>query len=575
MGLIGSRFQASEKGDHSNEDVVLPTSTESNVGTPARSSSKAERPPTSLLFEAIEGLKTDEQKCAQMTVAINSAASIVDQLVAAIQNPRPPPHTHQPGSQEGTQVFFATDRAQEQKDGSDGFGGNQISDQTSDLTYGQQDVVVATGLHAHGNAPGPQRWKELGDTDFYQGIVEQAKALGISKVLLFLHGYNTSHEAALSSLARLAVALQSGLLHGKVIPVAFDWASAAMLDKYSQLVRPLDAMVTGDREKVEQGAARFGKPLKHLMAACEENNLELHILAHSMGNYAISQILSAARDSNNVVDLKFSCVQSVTLAAADATREEISSIATAAYLHNARITLLSWPDNNPLTSLLLTALHGVPSLNGARGCLMSGELQRLKVLALMHTNSTCESVLTGLTGLEALSLSGADYTFDDNDPWNGVDLQNLCAMRSLRVLDLQDAEISARIKPEQINLFKLRMLVLSAHTKDQLSGMLQSQWLPWRLLDHMAILYPGNAKLQDAKVPRTWWSNGYLHMYLNAKRAGSLEQDAIDEERIRLFCSFWHAHSEMMPDDYTDYTTDKERDSEEEEPQVESDSDED
>lgn len=84
------------------------------------------------------------------------------------------------------------------------------------------------------------------------------------QVLLFLHGYNTSHEDALTALAKLVTGLQFG-----VIPVAFDWASAGMLTKYCELVRPLDAIVTGDREKVEHGAARFGKALKDLLAVCE------------------------------------------------------------------------------------------------------------------------------------------------------------------------------------------------------------------------------------------------------------------------------------------------------------------
>lgn len=83
------------------------------------------------------------------------------------------------------------------------------------------------------------------------------------------------------------------------------------------------------------------------------NGLQLHIVAHSMGSYALGRILLCGLQAYKTQDLERSsrCIQSITFAAADARRDEIQFIVdklTGQFLSQAQMTLFCSRDDNAL-----------------------------------------------------------------------------------------------------------------------------------------------------------------------------------------------------------------------------------
>lgn len=184
------------------------------------------------------------------------------------------------------QVFFGTDRP---ADASAPFGyGLARGDGT--VIYGRAQVSIPDS-HEIGELEAPPRWKFwdrenptkyvvlLGTSTFaepleFGGAVRALLAdAGRDDVLIFLHGYNTSFEDAARRTAQLAYDLKF-----PGVPMFFSWPSRAEEGGYP-----------ADEATVEWSAPHFGELLR--LALTGVGARKVHVIAHSMGNRALIDVL--------------------------------------------------------------------------------------------------------------------------------------------------------------------------------------------------------------------------------------------------------------------------------------------
>ena len=185
-----------------------------------------------------------------------------------------------------SQVFFGTDRA---VDVSAPFGyGSARGDGT--VFYGSAEVSIPDS-HEIGELEAPPWWKLwdrenptkyvvlMGTTAFADQVAygDAVRALlaeaGRDDVLIFLHGYNTSFEDAARRTAQLAYDLKF-----PGVPMFFSWPSRAE-----------EAGYPADEATVEWSAPHFGELLRFAMTGVGAR--EVHVIAHSMGNRALIDVL--------------------------------------------------------------------------------------------------------------------------------------------------------------------------------------------------------------------------------------------------------------------------------------------
>jgi len=102
---------------------------------------------------------------------------------------------------------------------------------------------------------------------------EALKGRSARKILLFVHGFNTSFEGALERTALIATELQS-----PVVPITYSWPSAGSAMQYAH-----------DEDMVRASTEAFGAFLKQLLS---NSPVEVVIICHSMGAREVTSVLS-------------------------------------------------------------------------------------------------------------------------------------------------------------------------------------------------------------------------------------------------------------------------------------------
>jgi esterase/lipase superfamily enzyme len=183
-------------------------------------------------------------------------------------------------------VFYATDRAENTNGGKSAI--SYSSGRGERLSYGYADVSIPPG-HSYGSVDRPfsifgiellpaTPSKDMvilhvyaeSEPDFKNGLSHSGHE---REALLFIHGFNVTWESALLRTAQLAYDLK---INGPSI--AYDWPSAG---------KPLAYRV--DQQNAEWTAGHLADFLELLTA--HTGIRKLHVVAHSMGNYALALAL--------------------------------------------------------------------------------------------------------------------------------------------------------------------------------------------------------------------------------------------------------------------------------------------
>jgi len=121
-----------------------------------------------------------------------------------------------------------------------------------------------------------QKVTELGEKDFFNTINRNA---GNKEILIFIHGYNVSFKKAARRTAQLAYDLK---FNG--VPLFFSWPSNANFLKYAS-----------DAENIQQSIPAISSFIKDVVDRFKPDRI--HIIAHSMGTYGLTQALAKLSDS--------------------------------------------------------------------------------------------------------------------------------------------------------------------------------------------------------------------------------------------------------------------------------------
>jgi esterase/lipase superfamily enzyme len=183
-------------------------------------------------------------------------------------------------------VLFATDRNLTGEQGPYRCFGAQ----RDELRYGLAEVRIPE-THRRGQLETPKWWRlelnenqqrhvslldvKLLDWDqFVYQLDKQQEALDSSDVLLFVHGYNVTFDAAVRRAAQI-----SWDLRFPGVCMAYSWPSAGTLLGY-----------TRDETSVQWSEHNFRQFLLNLDADTSVH--KVHIIAHSLGNRLITEVLS-------------------------------------------------------------------------------------------------------------------------------------------------------------------------------------------------------------------------------------------------------------------------------------------
>ena len=121
-----------------------------------------------------------------------------------------------------------------------------------------------------------QKVTELGKTDFFNTI---SRTAGNKEILVFIHGYNVSFKKAARRTAQLAHDLK---FDG--VPLFFSWPSNGNILKYA-----------GDAENIQQSIPAISSFIMDVVDRFKPERI--HIIAHSMGTYGLTQALSQLSES--------------------------------------------------------------------------------------------------------------------------------------------------------------------------------------------------------------------------------------------------------------------------------------
>lgn len=194
------------------------------------------------------------------------------------------------------EVFYATDRSK---------GGSQVPNDfykngRGDFEYGVTGVSIPR-RHKRGELESPVWWKlefsekpdkhvvlrnvqPMTPEDFHDSVAQRTDANGQNSVLVFVHGFNVTFKDAVRRTAQLAYDLKfSG------VPVTYSWPSQGELT-------PLG--YTTDETNVEWTEPHLKKFLSELKAGVSRDT-SVHIIAHSMGNRALTKVLSSLAVGTN------------------------------------------------------------------------------------------------------------------------------------------------------------------------------------------------------------------------------------------------------------------------------------
>lgn len=194
-------------------------------------------------------------------------------------------------------VFFATNRNPNKKVNPDDFGQDFSEKGLADLRFGEADVdgppyevkavrVAAERLSLKNGKP------KLGSLKVFRKLRgEMAKKDG-RDTLVFIHGFNVSFKQGLCSTARLADNLAAYPLN----PFLFSWPSDGEIYPWASYYKDRhDAKATG--LAFARGFIKLAEFLGRIKPE-EACGRKIHLMAHSMGNYALRNAVQEMRKFN-------------------------------------------------------------------------------------------------------------------------------------------------------------------------------------------------------------------------------------------------------------------------------------
>ena len=187
-------------------------------------------------------------------------------------------------------VFFATDRQQRDTSSVKRFYGGRRNS-TGHLEYGIAKVSIPED-HRMGEIERPQWWRlefredpekhvvlseldVIEENDFVDTLRSAVENSKEPDLLLFIHGYNTSFDAAAMRTAQIAYDLQ---FPGPA--VLYSWPSEAKIPLY-----------TSDENNIDWTIPHFQEFLNLLLTAVGAS--QLNTIAHSMGNRVVTRAIEA------------------------------------------------------------------------------------------------------------------------------------------------------------------------------------------------------------------------------------------------------------------------------------------
>ncbi len=132
---------------------------------------------------------------------------------------------------------------------------------------------------------------------YFKELSEEINASDAKQAFIFIHGYNVSFEAAARRTAQMAYDLQ---FNGA--PIFYSWPSAGTLAGYPQ-----------DEGNIEWTVPNLRNFLKDVIEKTQAESI--HLVAHSMGNRALTRVLTEASEYLNSDQL--SVIKKIILTAPD------------------------------------------------------------------------------------------------------------------------------------------------------------------------------------------------------------------------------------------------------------------
>jgi esterase/lipase superfamily enzyme len=169
--------------------------------------------------------------------------------------------------------------------------------------------------------------------------VNQVLAKGEKAAFVFIHGYNVGFEDAIKRTAQLSRDMKF-----PGVPILYSWASAAAKRLYAK-----------DEETVALTVQRLADFLEKLSKSSGAK--ELHLIAHSMGNRALINAITALQSRTRTKARRF---KQVVLTAPDVPRQDAEQLIAVASQTAERITLYS--SNKDKALLASKGLHANPRL---------------------------------------------------------------------------------------------------------------------------------------------------------------------------------------------------------------------
>ncbi len=205
-------------------------------------------------------------------------------------------------------IFFATDRDYNPDVGFD----DQFGGERSDLKYGFS-VISIPKIHKVGEIEAPSYWKlefwedpekhivvhsinMLNKYNFYTKLSERIDQSPKKRTFLFIHGFNVSFIDAAKRTAQMTYDLK---FDGA--PVFYSWPSQASVSAY-----------TMDEATIEWSEKKIENFLKDYLS--KTNAEEIYLIAHSMGNRALTKAIISVVSENPELKSK---IKEIILAAPD------------------------------------------------------------------------------------------------------------------------------------------------------------------------------------------------------------------------------------------------------------------
>ena len=170
-----------------------------------------------------------------------------------------------------------------------------VSEANRQLQF-KDDFVHATNSLFYCRADANGEITEVMSDGFFASLAERGK-MGRKNVLLYIHGYNTSMSKALGKGFSLQTLLDR-IADKRFEVVTLIWPCTADPQNAEQQVRALKYW--NDQDAADMSGPVFGRLLSrfvfrqaHLPANAEACQMRIHMLAHSMGNRVLMNVLNA------------------------------------------------------------------------------------------------------------------------------------------------------------------------------------------------------------------------------------------------------------------------------------------